>query len=152
MNKNISIKNRLLKSYLLNENQFYFSEEKFEKEISNWFENALEIKFQKKGTKLFFEIAFYEIADKKEINLFSFQLKDNTYSGIGYNVLSINDFCTKNNLENKWNRLNNFNGITFEEKLNNLIIEFEQFVRSTDLIKVFRGEVWYDQYWINYRD
>lgn len=152
MNKNSLIKNRLIKSSLLNENQFSFSEEKFEKKISDWFENALEVKFQKKGTNLFFEIAFYEIANKKEINLFSFQLKNNTYSGTGYNVLSIDDFCTKNNLENKWNSVNNFNGNSFEEKLNNLIIDFEQFIRSTDLIKVFRGEVWYDQYWINYRD
>lgn len=152
MNKNSLIKNRLIKSSLLNENQFSFSEEKFEKQIGNWFKNAFKIKFQKKDTKLFFKIAFYEIAEEQEINSFSFQLKDNSYSGKGYNALNIGDFCTINNLENKWNSVNNFNGISFEEKLNNLIIDFEQFVRSTDLIKVFRGEVWYDQYWINPRD
>ena len=66
--------------------------------------------------------------------------------------MNFDDFCTINNLENKWNSVNNFNGISFEEKLNNLIIDFEQFVRRTDLIHVFRGEVWYDQYWINPRD
>lgn len=152
MNKNSLIKNRLIKSSLLNENHFFFSEEKFEKQIGNWFENTFKIKFQKKDTKLFFKIAFYEIAGEQEINSFSFQLKDNSYSGKGYNALNIDDFCTINNLENKWERVNNFQGISFEEKLNNLITDFEKFIRNTDLIKVFRGDVWYDQYWINPRD
>lgn len=58
MNKNSLIKNRLIKSSLLNENQFSFSEEKFEKEISNWFENALEIKFKKKVQIYFLKFLF----------------------------------------------------------------------------------------------
>ncbi|MFY8025637.1 MAG: hypothetical protein ACOVNO_09825 [Sediminibacterium sp.] len=152
MNKNILIKNRLIKSSLLNENQFSFSEEKLNKEQDGLFSFYYSLKFYNSGSELYFYISFTELYDKKAINSIHFWLEKVNYNGKGYRILSIDDFCTINNLENEWNRVNNFQGITFEEKLNNLITDFEQFVRSTDLIKVFRGEVWYDQYWINPRD
>ncbi|PJE45437.1 MAG: hypothetical protein CUR34_14535 [Sediminibacterium sp.] len=144
--------NSIIKSNLLSENSFVFLNEKLEKEKHSSLSNYYTVKFFNFEAQTYFFLSFYELYDKKEINSIHFSLEKINYYGKGYNVLRIDDFCTINNLENKWERVNNFQGITFEEKLNNLITDFEHFVRSTDLIHVFRGEVWYDQYWINPRD
>ena len=152
MNKYDIIKNTIVKSNLLSENGFVFLNEKLEKEKYSPLRNYYTIKFFNATIQLFFYLSFFEFHGIKEINSIYISIEKINYKGIGYNIIRIGDFCTKNNLENKWNSVNNFKGISFEEKLNNLILDFEQFVRSTDLIKVFRGEVWYDQYWINPRD
>lgn len=152
MDKYSLIKNTIVKSNLLSDNQFFFLEEKLKKERDGLFSNYYSIKFYNTGARLYFFVSFIESYDKKEINSIHFSLENTCYNGKGYRILRVDDYCTKNNLENKWDSINNFKGITFEEKLTNLIADFEQFVRNTDLIKVFRGEVWYDQYWINPRD
>jgi hypothetical protein len=152
MDKYNLIKKTIVKSELLSDNLFFFSEEKLNKEQDGLFSYYYSLKFYNSGSELYFYISFTELYDKKEINSIHFWLEKVNYNGKGYRILSIDDFCTINKLENKWDSVNNFQGITFEEKLNNLITDFENFIRSTDLIHVFRGEVWYDQYWINPRD
>lgn len=151
MDKYDIIKNTLVKSNFLSENGFLFFDEKLKKENESFFSNYYYIQFLNSTIQQYFYLSFIEYYDIK-INKIHFWFEKTNYSGKGYKVLNIDAYCSINNLENKWNSVNNFNGISFEEKLNNLILDFEQFVRSTDLIKVFRGEVWYDQYWINPRD
>lgn len=152
MNKYDIIKNSIVKSNLLSENGFVLLNEKLDKEKYSPLSNYYSIKFFNAAIQLIFYFSFFEFHGNKEINSIHISLEKINYKGNGYSIIRIGDFCTINNLENKWNSVNNFQGITFEEKLNSLIIDFENFIKSTDLIHVFRGEIWYDQYWINPRD
>lgn len=152
MDKYNLIKNTVVKSTLLSENRFSFLKEKLDKQRYGLFSDYYSIKFYNAESQLYFFLSFTESYDKNEINSIHFSLENMNYNGKGYRILRIDDFCTINSLENKWYSVNNFKGNNFEEKLNNLMADFEKFVQSTDLIKVFRGEVWYDQYWIHPRD